>query len=162
MSKEYLIDPKLFQTHLARMEPKARGEYIMKVAINMVVDPDKVNEPWVREKPKPINRKKKIKAFNQGYTEEFERFWAMYPKKKEKGAAFAVWIEFDMDKDLLATLCCQALEWQRNLIDWRKDKGQWVPKPEKYLLGRSWEDENPSPGEVKKGHTNMDGEFIEY
>jgi hypothetical protein len=158
---EYLIDPKLFQRHLAGIEPLERGNYIMLVAINMVTDSALVKEPWVREKPparKP--RKKKVKAFNQGYTAEFERFWSLYPRKESKGTAFAIWQELDMDKDELAGLCAEALAWQSRSPGWKDSNGKYIPKGENYLAARSWEDEDPNAGQGRRMITSLDGEEI--
>lgn len=142
--KEFLIEPKLFQATLARMGTEERGEYIMLTAIKMVACPENVNEPWVREKPAPRKtRAKKKKAYNTGYTWEFEEFWKCYPKKTAKGAAFAIWQDLEDEKSELLAACLKALTWQRESESWREG---YIPKGENYLAGRCWEDEPTNSG----------------
>lgn len=139
MAHEYLVDSKLFYSKIAGMEPEDRAQYILTCAINMVSD--RIDENWIREKPKPRGRQKKVKkAYNQGYTFEFEEFWRCYPKKSAKGSAFAIWQDLEDDKGELLRACLLALSWQRDTESWLEG---YIPKGENYLAGRCWEDEAP-------------------
>jgi hypothetical protein len=73
------------------------------------------------------------------YSEAFEKFWKLYPRNIEKLAAYRAWkkhgCEEFVDK-VMATLqlfvACP---------DWRKDGGQYVPYPQKWLNRGGWDDE---------------------
>ena len=158
MAEEYLIDTKKFYNALAGLHPIARSEYIMKCATDMMTH--NIDEPWIREKPKPrkIKGRRVKKAFNEGYSDAFERFWKEYPKKVAKGIAFDIWLQFEIDEETLADLCIEAITWQ-------KGKGgplyerQYSPKPEDFLKGKRWEDENHEGIKPLTGETyfDMDG-----
>lgn len=72
------------------------------------------------------------------YTPAFEQFWAAYPNKKGKGAAFKA---FKRIKGLNLPLLLQAIANQKNGADWLKDGGQYIPHPSTWLTGRHWHDE---------------------
>lgn len=71
------------------------------------------------------------------YSTEFLTFWAVYPKRRNKGDAWRAWCAA---KPLLADLL-NALSWQCNSAEWLKDGGQYVPYPATYIRARGWEDE---------------------
>lgn len=76
---------------------------------------------------------------------DFDLFWEAYPKKLNKADAIKAWKS--VKADLQAIL--DALQWQKDLPDWKKESGQFVPYPASYLRGRRWEDEKPQP--IKRG-----------
>ena len=73
----------------------------------------------------------------------FARWYAAYPKHEDRQDA---WLEFQKlePDDALLERMLAALTWQRLLPDWRKENGQYIPQPRKYLKHRRWEDEPPS------------------
>lgn len=73
------------------------------------------------------------------YTEEFEQFWKMYPKKIGKGYAGNSWNKKKPD----ITLVLKALEWQIKSKQWLKNNGEFVPLPSTYLNQERWLDEPP-------------------
>jgi hypothetical protein len=73
-------------------------------------------------------------------TTEFDEFWKAYPRHVDKQKARKAWAKL-RPPPLKAIL--DALTWQRELPDWRKDHGDFVPYPATYLNGRRWEDERP-------------------
>ncbi len=73
---------------------------------------------------------------------EFDEFWKAYPRKCDKQRARKAWAKL-RPPPLKAIL--DALAWQRELPDWRKENGEFVPYPASYLNGRRWEDERPAP-----------------
>jgi len=75
-------------------------------------------------------------------THEFDEFWTAYPRKCDKQRARKAWAKL-RPPPLKAIL--DALAWQRELADWRKEDGGFVPYPATYLNGRRWEDEPPKP-----------------
>lgn len=72
----------------------------------------------------------------------FTRFWAAYPKKRDKAKAAKAFDKLNPDEQLLAEILA-ALDWQTQTPDWQKNSGQFVPYAATYLNGRRWEDEPP-------------------
>jgi hypothetical protein len=77
----------------------------------------------------------------------FERFWAAYPRpgcrgRVGKSAARKAWDKLQPDEALIEAMLA-ALAWQRDLPDWGRDDGRYVPHPATWLNGRRWEDEQP-------------------
>lgn len=70
----------------------------------------------------------------------FEKFWSLYPKKKNKGTAKKSWKKIKNKSETL-DLILSALEWQKKSKDWKKDAGQFIPYPSTYLNGEGWLDE---------------------
>ncbi len=78
-----------------------------------------------------------------------------YPKRVAKQQAKKAWAKMTPTKDLVARIT-EALEWQKQLPDWKKDGGQYVPYPSTYLTQHRWEDEPPPelrPRDGVKGST---------
>jgi len=85
------------------------------------------------------------KASEVNTNDEFNKFWEIYPKKLNKADALKAWKSVNVD---LQTIL-DALKWQTELPDWRKDGGQFIPYPASYLRGKRWEDERITS--VKRG-----------
>lgn len=75
----------------------------------------------------------------------FEMFWAMYPAKKAKDAAWRAWLKRKPDEALLATMCA-AVEQQRLSRQWREG---FIPNPATWLNQGRWQDEPDAVGAVK-------------
>ena len=81
-------------------------------------------------------------------SEDFGRFWEVYPKKKGKGDAEKAFRKANVDVDVLIN----AVNRQKQSEDWLKEDGRFIPYPATWLNGRRWEDEpdkdknNPSAG----------------
>jgi hypothetical protein len=74
------------------------------------------------------------------YSPDFEQFWAAYPWKTGKDAAFQEWKKSkDRRPDPQALL--SALAKQVSSFDWTKDGGKWIPKPENWIKDGRWNDE---------------------
>lgn len=69
--------------------------------------------------------------------DDFEAFWAAYPRKVGKKDAQRAFAKAGVP---LATLL-DALEKQKKSRQWTKDDGQYIPHPATWLNGRRWEDE---------------------
>lgn len=72
-------------------------------------------------------------------SEDFEKFWTAYPKKRAKGDARKAWVqtegirpELNRILDAITVMCASD--------DWQKDGGQFVPHPATWLRGEGWED----------------------
>ncbi len=74
---------------------------------------------------------------------QFEKFWSLYPEKKSKSNAQAVFQQINPDTTLFNKML-QALTAQINHREIAQSKGAWVPPwkyPATWLTKRSWEDE---------------------
>ncbi len=70
----------------------------------------------------------------------FERFWAAYPKKRNKGDALKAWRALKPNEELVTAILA-AVERAKASVQWRKDEGQFIPYPASWLRARGWEDE---------------------
>jgi hypothetical protein len=70
----------------------------------------------------------------------FDRFWAAYPRKVGKDAAWKAWQKRRPDADGLEAILA-ALAWQSRSSDWLKDGGQFIPHPSTWLNQARWHDE---------------------
>lgn len=80
---------------------------------------------------------------NQEQQESFDEFWQAYPKKVGKAEALKAFAKLKPDRHALQTML-DALAWQRELADWRKEAGRFVPNPATWLNKQRWEDEPPA------------------
>lgn len=76
--------------------------------------------------------------------ERFNRFWAAYPKKKDKSGARKAWAKLKPSEELMQTML-SSLERQKASPQWQKDDGQFIPYPSTWLNRRRWEDEDETP-----------------
>lgn len=67
----------------------------------------------------------------------FDRFWAEYPKKVGKGQAQKAFSKISVPVETLI----EAVQRQRNSVQWQKDGGQYIPNPATWLNQRRWEDD---------------------
>lgn len=72
--------------------------------------------------------------------ESFERFWATYPKKRNKGDALKAWRALKPGEELVIAILA-AVERAKASVQWRKDEGQFIPYPASWLRARGFEDE---------------------
>jgi hypothetical protein len=70
----------------------------------------------------------------------FDHFWAMYPRKVGKDAAWKAWQKRRPDADGLEAILA-ALAWQSRSSDWLRDGGQFIPNPATWLNQARWQDE---------------------
>ena len=90
-----------------------------------------------RENAQPRVSKKRIQ-------ENFDRFWAIYPKRVSKKAALEAFEKLNPDDELMQTILKAVNAWL-NTNDWQKEGGRFVPNPTTWLKGHRWEDEIPEP-----------------
>ena len=72
--------------------------------------------------------------------EAFERFWKLYPKKKDKAKAIQEWNKLKADRKLMRKMSA-ALGAQMASEEWQRDNGRAIPYPCRWLSHRRWEDE---------------------
>lgn len=76
------------------------------------------------------------------YTEDFEHFWAEYPRKTGKMEAFREWQAIAPDEVLAGKIIVSVQAWKRS-EQWTKDGGKFVVYPVRFLKHRRFEDELP-------------------
>lgn len=69
------------------------------------------------------------------YDEEFLKFYDAYPKQEGKRAAEAKWKQLRPNLEI----CLKAIEQQKQSDQWRKENGQYIPQPSKWLHHGMWE-----------------------
>lgn len=74
----------------------------------------------------------------------FDEFWAAYPRKVGKQAAWKAWSKLKPSAELTKAILA-AVEYQRNCPQWQKDGGQYIPNPATWLNQGRWEDRLPTP-----------------
>jgi len=72
--------------------------------------------------------------------DDFDTFWAAYPRKTAKADARKAWQRLAPDAALV-TAILEALVWQRRQPQWVKDSGEFIPYPATWLRGERWTDE---------------------
>lgn len=75
---------------------------------------------------------------------DFDRFWAIYPRKVGKASAEKVWKKIKVTADLFNLMAASLAAWTVS-TDWTKDGGQFIPHASTWLNGKRWEDELPQP-----------------
>lgn len=72
--------------------------------------------------------------------DKFDKFWQSYPKKRSKGQAEKAWEKIKPDEQLLDRIL-KSLERAKTSVDWKKEKGRYIPYPATWLNAKGWEDE---------------------
>lgn len=145
---DYTVNPeKLFKV-IAKMSDLQRSAFLLESTIAMING--NLCGDWAE---KVIVKRKEDRRASGGYTDEFNQFWAAYPKKVGKGAAMALFKKQGQPLEA----CLAALEWQVKSKSWQEG---YIPNPETYLRQRRYEDE-PEVKTKKAGYTDINGQFHE-
>lgn len=88
------------------------------------------------------------------YSEEFERFWKLYPKRVGKGDAFKAYEKSRKRVDFQTI--SEAIESQKKSDQWNRDGGQYIPNPATWLNQDRWEDELELDNAIKKPSGEVD------
>lgn len=84
------------------------------------------------------NKREHTPASAGGYSDDFERFWAAYPKKTGKGDAFKSWKKNGHPGiDHIVAV----LELAKKSTGWLKENGEYIPNPSTWLNQKRWDDE---------------------
>lgn len=75
----------------------------------------------------------------------FDIFWKHYPKKIGKDAARKAFEKKAKPPKETLEKIINALSWQRESEQWKKDGGNYIPNPATYLNQGRWQDERPPP-----------------
>ena len=84
----------------------------------------------------------------KGYSEEFEKFWAVYPRHDAKQDAFKAFSKAIKDIDLIS-LMNAAIAFSKTEA-WQRDDGKYIPYAASWLNGRRWEDLSAAKEQPKK------------
>lgn len=101
----------------------------------------------------PSQKHKAEREGQKAKEEWFSRFWAAYPKKRNKARAKQAFFRIKKIEKVFPVMM-QALGRQKASADWQKDGGQYIPLPTTWLNGERWEDveqvevQPPAPGPV--------------
>ena len=72
--------------------------------------------------------------------EDFDKFWALYPKKLAKADARKAWAQTKDIRPELTNLL-NAVKAACKTEAWMKDGGKYIPHPATWLRGERWDDE---------------------
>ena len=70
---------------------------------------------------------------------QFEQFWDVWPRKRNKGDAEEIWLEIQPGEQLLKIMI-QVIEKAKKTEEWQRNGGRYIPYPAKWLKARGWED----------------------
>ncbi|TXH08329.1 MAG: helix-turn-helix domain-containing protein [Hyphomicrobiaceae bacterium] len=113
-----------------------------------VVKPDELNQKRYVPPP-PQNRTPQRQSGGAvQYTKDFERVYALIPKRDKKLQAFRVWESINPDA-ALAEQIARAMQQQVQANPrWREEGARFCPALDVWLTNRRWEDAAPSPATV--------------
>ena len=72
--------------------------------------------------------------------DDFDSFWALYPKKVAKADARKAWLQTKDIRPELTNLL-NAVKAACKTEAWMKDGGKYIPHPATWLRGERWDDE---------------------
>ena len=107
--------------------------------------PDK-NVTQIKKEIKKENDPPKAPQGAAWEPEMFERFWKLYPRKRDKLKALRAWDKLKADRKLMQTMSA-ALKAQMATEEWQRDNGRAIPYPSTWINNRRWEDELEDAGE---------------
>lgn len=112
---------------VSRLSSKRYREKIKLLGDGHVTVSDETDKDIDKEKDKELIAK-------------FEKFWSAYPNKKSKKNSLKAFKKINPDLETFKKMI-EALEKQRQAIQWQKDSGQFIPLPSTWLNGERWTDE---------------------
>ncbi len=129
---------------------------------NTEPEPNTDTEPNTGTEPnaEPNLKNFESKSKNNNQDSRFEEFWNAYPKKVGKDAAKKAWSKRKPDDALLAVILT-AVNWQKNSDEWKKDNGQFIPYPAKWLNDARWNDEPPEKPPRQQQNCSFDVNQLE-
>lgn len=111
---------------------------------------------------------KKVKKNSTQDEELFNKFWAEYPKKRDKQSSKKAFTKLNVDVKLFDKMMASLSQF-KNSYDWQKNNGQYIPYPSTWLNGRRWEDElatvsqpQPHTSEKKQNEHNEPSKDFEW
>jgi hypothetical protein len=93
----------------------------------------------------------------------FELFWSVYPKKRNKLQAEAVWLKLKPDQVLAEQIRSSAVAWS-STHEWQKENCKFVPYAERWLRQRRWTEAPDAASTqaplVRQGNADAVREFV--
>ena len=126
-----------------------------KTELLQMYDKSTTNLSNIKDRDKDII--KDIDINNNIYTQNFEKFWKAYPKKRDKGNA-EKWFKKHKPSEDLVNLMLKQIERFKDTEEWRKQDGQFIPYPTTWLNSKMWEDEFETDTEKEE---RIDREIME-
>jgi hypothetical protein len=80
-----------------------------------------------------------------GYTQEFLKFWEVYPRKVGKAAAFKAWKAKNGTRPPAGDLI-KIIETHKQSTQWNREGGQYIPNPATWINQERWEDDLSNNG----------------
>ncbi len=80
------------------------------------------------------------KQAGSSYSQDFLAFWAAYPRKAGKGAAWRSWLGLRPSSEL-AQRILEAVAAHSKSEQWQRESGRFIPHPATWLNQKRWEDE---------------------
>jgi len=99
----------------------------------------------------PIKRVKEENQINI-YKKDFERLYAVYPRKEKKAPAEKAFIKLSKAKKLPDTDVLIAAIKKRLELDWKDKEKQFIPLPSSWLNGERWNDELEEPQQKEESN----------
>mgnify|MGYP001294792010 CR=1 FL=1 len=72
--------------------------------------------------------------------DDFDQFWAVWPKRCAKADARKAWIQTEKVRPPIADII-KAIQAQCRTEQWMKDNGTYIPYPATWIRGERWDDE---------------------
>lgn len=109
---------------------------------NNSINNNSINNTSLNNTPNPQtgadDDSKKSPAKKSSYSEQFERWWAIYPRKTAKGAAWNRWKREKLDSKVDQLI--EKLE-QQNALQYAFTETQYIPNASTYLNQKRYDDE---------------------
>lgn len=128
---------------LTGTEPELRGnERVLFPAAKMMIDENLICDliETTREKDKERTKEKeKERALSNNknkYSQDFEEFWEIYPRKIDKQKAYKSWLKINPGDGLKQLIIQSVKEW--SACDQWQDEN-YIPHPTVWLNNRRWE-----------------------
>ena len=93
------------------------------------------NNPPTPQRPQPKPQRVAVQ-----YSDDFERLYALIPKKDLKMQAWYVWESLDPDAELAEQIIAAMQHQVRVNVRWQENNGQYCPSLKKWLDERRWEE----------------------
>ena len=104
-------------------------------------------------------QKRKSSAKKKKDLEDFDKFWAAYPRKTAKGGARKAFAK--ALKKTTIDILMSAVEKQKYQEQWTKDDGTYIPHPATWLNQECWEDEVKGGYSQKESDRDIDWSKVE-
>jgi hypothetical protein len=133
-------DEKLIQKLCFLTTPLKLNKFI---ELNFIYRNDADLTPEGRQDDQPkaeTETETEAKAEAENKQSKFDKFYAVYPKKKNKGQAEKAFFKINPNGELL-TKMVSVIEKIKKTESWLKNNGQFIPYPATWLNAKGWEDE---------------------